>query len=325
MIPKVSIIVPIYNVEKYLVRCLDSLVNQTFNEIEIILVNDGSTDNSIDIIEEFQKKYEFIEVINKINGGLSSARNAGIEKARGEFLLFIDSDDYIELNMVEMLYSAASTSNSEIAICKFSYVYSNNNDKEINTNEDYNKYKFVNNNQLIKLFLLNIVSGHAWNKLVKRELFIKHNIEFPYGKYYEDAPTMMKLFSVVNKCTLINDSLYNYLQREDSIIKSTDIKKVKDHLNNLTEIKNQLSIQQKNELNHEIQYFSINQLFYNSYLLSKIENKENVLEHKPLLKKNIKTIDYISLLRIKSLRAKMKIILMKSYTFNIWFKFVKKI
>lgn len=325
MIPKVSIIVPIYNVEKYLVRCLDSLVNQTFNDIEIILVNDGSTDNSSKIIETYQEKYRIIKIINKENGGLSSARNAGMKKASGEFLLFIDSDDYIELNMVEMLYFAATTSNSEMAICKFSYVYSDSNNKEINTAEDYYKYKYVNNNQLIRLFLLNIVSGHAWNKLVKRELFITNNIEFPNGKYYEDAPTMMKLFSVVNKCTLLNDSLYNYLQREDSIIKSTDIKKVKDHLNNLTVIKNQLSQQQKMEFNNELQYFSINQLFYNSYLLSKINNKEIALEHKPLLKENIKTINLISLIRIKSLRAKMKIILLKSYTFNSWFKFVKKV
>lgn len=116
--PKISIIVPIYNVEKYIEKCIQSILNQTFSDFELILVNDGSTDSCGEICDKYKKLDDRIIVIHKVNGGLSSARNAGIDIARGEYIGFIDSDDYIHEKMYEILYNNAITYNSDIVICK---------------------------------------------------------------------------------------------------------------------------------------------------------------------------------------------------------------
>ncbi len=127
--PKISIIVPVYNVENYLKKCLDSIVNQTFKDIEIILINDGSTDNSLNICKEYAKKDHRIRLINKPNGGLSSARNVGIDLSTGEYLGFVDSDDWIALNMYEKLYNLCKIFNADISQCK----YIRNNEQKLNT------------------------------------------------------------------------------------------------------------------------------------------------------------------------------------------------
>ena len=124
---KVSVIVPVYNVEKYLRKCLASLVNQDFEDYEIIIVNDGSPDNSQEIIDEYTKKYKFIRSFTKENGGLSSARNYGIDKARGDYIAFVDSDDYVDVAFLKELYEAITKDGSDIAVCEFSYVYPNGN------------------------------------------------------------------------------------------------------------------------------------------------------------------------------------------------------
>jgi len=125
----ISIIVPIYNVEIYLEKCLNSIINQTYKNIEILLINDGSSDNSLRICKKYQKKDKRIVLINKKNGGLSSARNAGIDKASGNYLLFIDSDDYIEIDMIEKLYNNIKSNNADISICNF-FITKKNKDRK---------------------------------------------------------------------------------------------------------------------------------------------------------------------------------------------------
>ncbi len=216
----VSIIVPVYNVEKYLKKCLDSLVKQTFKNLEIIVVNDGSIDNSQAIIDSYQKKYpNLIKSFNKKNGGLSDARNFGIKKARGKYLMFVDSDDYVTDDMVEKLYNCLINTNSDMALCN--YIRVNYKGEEI---KNYNYNPGVVNVYQDKKILLN--KQTACNKIYKKELF--NNLKFDVGKYYEDLRLINKLYLLCNKVAFIDDFCYYYIERNNSIMKDCDLKKSLD-------------------------------------------------------------------------------------------------
>lgn len=218
---KVSIIVPVYNVENYVSKCLDSLVNQTLSNIEIIVINDGSTDNSIDIIKKYEQKYQDkMIVIDKKNEGVGEARNCGIKVAKGEYLGFVDSDDYVELNMFEKLYNKANENNSDIAICQFKNVDEDYNfletetiylDSNINTKTDLN--------QLIK------INPAPWNKIYKKDLFTKNDIYFT-KLWFEDLEAITKVILSSDSITFVEEKLYCYLYRR-STSSSNIIKKDK--------------------------------------------------------------------------------------------------
>lgn len=205
--PKVSVIVPVYNVEKYLEKCLESLVNQTLKDIEIIIVNDGSTDNSEIIINKYLNKYkEKIKYLKKENGGLSDARNFGMKYATAEYIAFLDSDDYADITTYEKMYNKAIEENCDFVECNFIWKYEN---KEIkDTGVVYkNKHEMFENARVI-----------AWNKLIKRDLLNKVNIEFPKGLRYEDVEFFYKLLPYINKVGFVKDYLIYYVQRENSIV-----------------------------------------------------------------------------------------------------------
>ena len=204
---KVSVIVPVYNVEKYLKKCLDSLVNQTLKEIEIIIVNDGSPDNSQKIIDEYVKKYPNIKAYQKENGGLSDARNYGINLANGKYLAFIDSDDYIDLKMLETMYNYATNNKLDIVVCDTINVYP---EKEQYLISNYN---YSENN--IKNYLVS--PPMACIRLYNKKLF--KNVSFKKDIYYEDLELTPKLVNQTNKIGFVNEGLYYYLQRTGSIMK----------------------------------------------------------------------------------------------------------
>ena len=185
---KVSIIVPIYNVEKYLPKCLDSLVNQTLDDIEIILVNDGSTDNSGIIAKQYYENHKNkIKYLEKENGGLSDARNFGIPYATGEYIAFLDSDDYIEIDSYKQMHEKAKEEDADYIECDFIWEYPNKQiiDKRLSYN---NKQEMLTNVRVV-----------AWNKLIKREIIIKNNLKFPKGLRYEDIEFTYKLIPLLNK------------------------------------------------------------------------------------------------------------------------------
>ena len=225
--PLVSIIVPIYNVENYLAKCLDSLVHQTYANIEILAINDGSLDRSTQIIDDYQQKYKSIKRYDKLNGGLSDARNYGIDWASGEYLLFIDSDDYVDITMVEKLVNAAQLNNAEIAVCDMEYVY------------DDGERKFSSGGsftigcvkEYVNLFSIN---NSACNKLFKRELFRENR--FIKGIWYEDLATIPKCCYEANQIVKVDEVLYFYYQRSNSII-HTENPKVFDIYIALLELK----------------------------------------------------------------------------------------
>jgi len=223
---KVSVIVPVYNVEKYLEKCLESLVTQTLSDIEIITVDDGSTDDSKKIIKKFTEKYpEKLKYYYKENGGLSSARNFGIPYAHGEYIAFLDSDDYIEPTMYEEMYNTAKKENSDMVECDFIWEYSNK--KKYDCGIIYNG----NKEALEKARVV------AWNKLIKREIIEKEKIEFPYGLRYEDVEFFYKILPRLNKISFVKKYFIHYVQRDNSIVntqnnKTRDIFKVLDNVIN---------------------------------------------------------------------------------------------
>lgn len=225
---KISVIVPIYNVEKYLFKCINSIINQTYTNLEIILVDDGSTDNCGVISDDYSSKDSRIKVIHKENGGLSDARNVGLDVATGDYVSFIDSDDYINKEFYETLKNLIVKYNADIAQCEFVEIY-----------EDYvkknNKYKpyidenisiFTNNEALNSLYSKNgAITGVVWNKLYKKDLF--KCIRYPKGKVHEDEYTTYKVLFTTKKVVSTSKQMYYYLQRSNSIMgKGFNIKRL---------------------------------------------------------------------------------------------------
>lgn len=204
--PKVSVIVPVYNVENYIEKCLNTLVNQTIQDIEIIIVNDGSKDNSEDIIKKFIEEYpDKIVYLEKENGGLSDARNFGIPYAKGEYIAFLDSDDYVENYMYQEMYELAKKENSDMVECDFIWEYPNK--SRVDTGEIYN-----GKNEMAEK-----VRVVAWNKLIKREILEKTKIQFPKGYRYEDLEFTYKLIPYLEKVSFLKKPCIHYVQRNNSI------------------------------------------------------------------------------------------------------------
>jgi len=221
--PLVSIIVPIYNVEHYLKRCIDSILMQSYANIQIILVNDGSTDSSGDICEQYKREDNRIKYLLKPNGGLSDARNYGIRHADGDYYMFVDSDDYIHPQMVELLLSSLIQRDADITVCDYKKVSEN----EIIAYDSYEKDYAANAVKEFDRFssVKELFGGEkyvrftvAWNKLYKRKLF--ENIEYPVGKIHEDEFTAYRLLFNSNRVIYIDIPLYYYCQRSGSIMKS---------------------------------------------------------------------------------------------------------
>ncbi|WP_027383404.1 glycosyltransferase family 2 protein [Epilithonimonas caeni] len=213
---KVSIIVPVYNVELYLEKCLLSLVNQTLQDIEILVVNDGSKDNSQQIIEKFQKDHpNKIFGFIKENGGLSDARNFGIDRAKGQYLGFVDSDDYVSETMFEEMYDLAEKHQAEMTICNLQKVDENGNITQKLTQLPGFPEKIVLEENLS---VFSDISYFACNKLFKKELF--QNIRFKKGIHFEDIELIPQLLLDCNILAFIPNYHYQYLERQDSISKS---------------------------------------------------------------------------------------------------------
>lgn len=235
---QVSIVVPLYNVEKYIERCLKSIMEQTFDNYEVIIVNDGSKDNSINIAEKFQKRYpDKIRIITQKNAGLSAARNKGIQEAVGEYICFIDSDDFIKDDMIEKLYQQAVDKNADMVICGVNkYIEST---KE--TYEDVREYdetRIFDSEHCIREFLLDkTVEGYACNKLFKRSLFLDNNIQYPVGKMFEDVETTIKLIIASDRIAFSDNYGYYYVQREGSITKDVKKRTIEDYIRSFVIVK----------------------------------------------------------------------------------------
>jgi len=223
---KISLIIPVYNVEKFLSRCVNSVIKQTYKNLEIFLVDDGSTDNSGNLCDKYAQKDKRIKVIHKKNGGLSDARNVAIDKITGSYITFIDSDDYVSKDYVEYLFNNLKNTNSDISTCLYQSFYEG---EEATIKEEVGELIVCEKEEALKrLFYQTQTTTSAWGKLYKKKLF--KGIRYPKGKICEDLDTTYKLFSKSNKVAIGTAKNYYYLIRKDSIINSNFSSKRMDAL-----------------------------------------------------------------------------------------------
>jgi hypothetical protein len=253
---KVSIIVPVYNVERFLERCLDSLVNQTLEDIEIICINDGSTDGSGNILSKYAEKDNRIIVINQKNSGLSEARNNGIERANGEYLGFVDSDDYIDIDYYEKLYNTAKLNNADIACTGII----RGNDKKQKVLISYNEIEEATDiNEKFQLVKAPEYS-FVWNKIYLKESLCNQKIDFIKGLIYEDMPFTTDVLIKLGKVVSVPNTYYHYWKNNNSIIKfcsdksRTDKIFAKDYVIQQCKINN-IKLSEKNSITKKIEYF----------------------------------------------------------------------
>lgn len=214
--PLVSVIVPCYKVEKYIHKCVDSIISQTYKNLEIWLIDDGSPDNCGKICDDYAKKDQRIIVIHKPNGGLSDARNVAIEKATGEYITFVDSDDWLSNDAIEVMVSTMYASEAEIVVSNFNFVSEKNNDSRIAFRMKKQIASYTSKESLIDLFYQRNMETGAWGKLYNSGLW--KDLRFPVGRIFEDIPTIYKTFFRAKKIVVISSSLYNYLLRDTSIM-----------------------------------------------------------------------------------------------------------
>lgn len=266
--PIISLIVPVYNVENYLSDCLDSAINQTLKNIEIIAINDGSTDNSLRVLKKYATKDKRIKIINQKNKGLSSSRNRGIDIARGDYLFFLDSDDTLELFALELLYEKAKQNNSLLVMANYTRI-------EFGGKKMLRKALLTEN--LIKGFLNGDIRPPAWNKLYKREMIEKNNFRFAEGMYYEDRLSSFEiLFYANDKISTVDCSILNYYERRNTITSDFTLK----HASDLTTIVDKMAnLLKQNKIYNQYIYFL--HKYYINMFISFLKDK------KPCIDKNI--------------------------------------
>ena len=235
---RISVIVPVYRVEPYLEECICSIVNQTYENLEIILVDDGSPDNCPQLCDEWKKKDKRIRVLHKQNGGLSDARNAGLRMSTGELVMFVDSDDWIAPEMAEKMEEAMREYNADMALCQFVKVFPNGRRKTSFCGK--NDVTLYDQKEMMKQLVRDLeVSNHVWRRLYKRE-FLPDDI-FPKGKNYEDIYVMAELSGKCRTFVGLNAAYYYYRQNENGILRDKSCKNMEDYLTALeksyTEIK----------------------------------------------------------------------------------------
>ena len=304
----ISVIVPVYNVKVYLNRCIESIVRQSYEDLEIILVDDGSTDECGDMCDIWAKKDSRIKVVHKENGGLSDARNAGLKIAKGEYIGFVDSDDWIEPDMYQDLLSAIKSENAELAVTGIKRIYDNG----------YKREQFVcdkpyvlNEDKIIQAYLLQgIFSTAAWDKLYKKSLF--DNRSFPVGKQFEDAPVIFDILCSIQKLVVVGKPQYNYFQRADSITgKSFSIHKM-DHYVFSKEIRDRVLVNYP-QYKGEADIFWGCKLVEILYTLYESDNKKDYVQEQkqlytalsPVWKDVVRSPKVPTIMRIKTLFAQL--------------------
>lgn len=273
---KISIIIPVYNAEKYLEECLNSLVNQTLKSIEIICVNDGSTDNSLEILEKYKKKYNNIRLFSQENKGVNAARVVGYENAIGEYIAWVDADDFVTLDMYEKMYNLAIKNDSDIVSCNYNFYPK----KVINKEKWFKEYKGIVDWKFISRNTI------QWNKIVKKQLLEKINITSLFKEIGEGCYSMVLIST--NKITTTNECLYYYRVGQTSL--STNYKNIEWYKN--TVVKSEKSynyIINHNYAKEWIEYYFYLYLYYNLLLLIVAGYNNDTVTYKKaqqILKKN---------------------------------------
>lgn len=319
---KVTVVLPIYNVEKYLERCIKSVINQTYKNLEIILVDDGSTDSSSKICDTYKEKDKRIKVVHQKNAGLSAARNSGMRIATSNYICFIDSDDYIENDMIEYLYNGMKKYDSKITCCGFTNVYENGTLEKITKPKSdiiYTKEEALN----IHLFT-GYIEVVAWNKLYDISLF--KEIQYPEGKLYEDMLTTYKLIGIVDKVVLLPECKYFYCKRKSSIGGSKFSEKTLGLIDAVKEVSEYVS---KNKYDNKRKDIKIAEIQWNIVVLNKMLiadeiNKDIYLKIKKMI---LKQFGYLMINKQLSFMRKVQNCILMLFPLNVYkkmyFKFLE--
>jgi len=305
--PLISVIIPVYKVEPYLRKCLDSVLAQTYANLQIILVDDGSPDNCGKICDEYAGKDKRIEVIHKENGGLSDARNAGLGIMKGEYVAFVDSDDWVLPKYIEDMYENLKKYNSDLAISGIAYFYEHNKEYKYPYNMKTREGVWNREQAINKLMYQNEFLPSAYVKLYKVKLF--ETIKYPKGMYWEDLATAYRLFFACDKISYLDDKNYFYVQRRGSILHKPSIKKMNDALDILDEmlkwIKENMPVCEKSAI---CRLVGLNFHIYHSLLKDKNEYRNEIAR----IEKNIKKYRYEIIFDLK-IKNKIRIACLLSY------------
>lgn len=260
MNPVISIIVPTYNARNYLSRCIDSLINQTFSHFEIIIVDDGSTDSSLEILNKYQSRFSHIKVLHQKNSGQSVARNNGLKVASGNYIMFVDSDDWVELDICEKLYNLIIEGDSDIAICGINNYFTDKPVEEANLRLFY-KNKFLPN------FIVTPVA-----KLYKSSYWFNNKFRFHEGIFYEDFDLLPRVLFLTDKIKFLDMPLYNYERRNQN--STTNIRKKSDYVFLIMD--RLYSFYQKQKSNRDFEIFYLQYMFNLFYTYNIPENRDKI-------------------------------------------------
>lgn len=275
--PKVTVVVPVYNVEGYLAKCLDSLLAQDYSDYEVIVVNDGSTDGSLEIALDYEKKCENIRVISQENKGLGGARNTGIRNAKGEYIYFLDSDDCIIPETLSSFVKLLEEGESDIAVCDLEYV--DESDNTLSVYRMFSQYSEGETAEITSKKDMITASPSVANKMFKTELFTENNIYFPDRVWYEDLRTITKLYPHIEKMTYIGKPFYKYLQRPGSIMNNAKVERNSEIMDAVKDIVSYYrEIGEYDAYSEELQFLAIYHVFVmGSFRVLKSDVKHHLL------------------------------------------------
>lgn len=326
---KVSIIIPIYNAEKSLELCLRSIMIQSLKEIEILCINDGSLDNSLKILENLNKEDNRIIIVNKKNGGASSARNMALKIAKGEYCLNIDSDDWIEQGYLENLYNKAKKDNLDITISNIIFDFKNNSKKNYVVNDlNIDQDKIITGKEYINIFFNGNGHGYTWNKLIKRELYIKNNLWYDEEIFLlEDVEILMMLAYYTKNIGKINKAYYHYIQGENNGSQKIKVDRLYDILTCMNKLIKFYSKNNEDEIINLIKQDKylhlLSRIIENNYLgkekykefilkfIAEIKQENKIIFRKELFKNRYKSFLITIFKMIKSLNIRMGILIIE--------------
>jgi len=315
-----SIILPVYNVEEYLEKSLDSILNQSYKEYEFIIVDDGSKDNSLGIIKRYSSKFKNFKFISQDNKGVSAARNIALENAEGEYILFVDSDDFLEKDMIEKIISTALNTKADIVISNYYLFYDENN--YIKFIKDMPKFHLYESFEIIDMILNNKIQGQLWNKLFKSTLLKNNDFFFEEGRYIQDIFPVFKVVNKSNKIAYIDEGLYFYRQRETSTVHKKNKKLTEDYYHAMKSI---ITYIEENNINVNKYSLRIFKGYVFSYFIYHYTNEDLNNNYKAFKKSNYIDINVhlkeIIFLRRFNIKDKIRIFLWKLGIFN----FLKKV
>lgn len=288
----VSVIVPIYNVEKYLLKCLESIAAQSYKNIEVILVNDGSTDCSGQIAQNFCDKDTRFSLINQINGGLSNARNTGLAKANGDYIVFIDSDDWANIDFIKLLVNSIETENSDFVCCRLSYVAEDGRSEKI-YGKGYTADILIGEDIILDSLLVKNIHTPVWAKLYNLNFLREHQLTFKDGIINEDTLFTSLVSLYAKRVSFVNTCLFYSLERKGSISRSKDLRLFSDMDIALAEVrKHMLRNNSSSKIKETLYARYVKSFLYNLLQSAQRQSLNDFINISSNVKKNSKYIEY---------------------------------